>query len=310
MLIAAEQVAILYIMAVIGIIADKTGLYTEKTGKACTDLLFYIITPAKILESFFTLEYSTEHLKGLFAAIGCGILMHIVAGLAIAPFFNKSKPEQASVYKFAAMYGNCGYMGLPLVDAVVGSEGVFYCSAIIISFQIFNFTHGVYIMNKGKENGKSKIDFKKLILNPGVLPVFVGLPIFILKPKLGFEVPNLLMSPVASISGMNSPLAMLIFGTYISNTNFKSVFKNWRVLGVAAFKLIAMPLAMLGALKLSGLTGSLALTLAIAASTPSANNTIMFAAKYDNDTGLASQVVAIISFISILTLPVMIALAK
>ena len=310
MLIAAEQVAILYIMAVIGIIADKTGIYTEKTGKACTDLLFYVITPAKILESFFTLEYSTEHLKGLFIAIGCGLLMHAIAAGVISAFFNKTKPEQSSVYKFAAIYGNCGYMGLPLVDAVVGSEGVFYCSAIIISFQIFNFTHGVYIMNKGKTEGKSSIDLKKLILNPGVLPVFVGLPVFILKYKLNFEVPNLIMSPVSSISDMNSPLAMLIFGTYISNTDFRTIFSQWRILGVALFKLIAMPLAMLAALKLSGLTGALALTLVIASATPSANNTIMFSAKYDRDTSLASQPVAVVSLISIITLPVMIALAK
>ena len=138
-LIAAEQVAILYIMAAIGVICDKTGIYTEKTGKKCTDLLFYVITPAKILESFFTLEYSTETVKGLFIAVGCGLMMHACAALAVSPLFNKSGSDQAAVYKFASVYGNCGYMGLPLVDAVVGKEGVFYCSAVIISFQIFNF---------------------------------------------------------------------------------------------------------------------------------------------------------------------------
>ena len=87
-LIAAEQVAILYIMAAIGVICDKTGIYTEKTGKKCTDLLFYVITPAKILESFFTLEYSTETVKGLFIAVGCGLMMHACAALAVSPLFN------------------------------------------------------------------------------------------------------------------------------------------------------------------------------------------------------------------------------
>ena len=161
-LIAAEQVAILYIMAAIGVICDKTGIYSEQTGKKCTDLLFYVITPAKILESFFTLEYSTETVKGLFIAVGCGLMMHACAALAVSPLFKKSGSDQAAVYKFASVYGNCGYMGLPLVDAVVGKEGVFYCSAVIISFQIFNFTHGVWVMNRGKTEGKAKIDFKKL----------------------------------------------------------------------------------------------------------------------------------------------------
>ncbi|MBR5113103.1 MAG: AEC family transporter [Clostridia bacterium] len=303
-LIAGEQVIILYLMAFIGVIAAKTGIFSQDTAKKCTNLLFYVITPAKILESFFTLEYSIEHIKGLLIAVGCGLLMHAVAALAITPFFNKSAPEQKTVYKFAAMYGNCGYMGLPLVDAVVGKEGVFYCSAVIISFQIVSFTHGVWLMTKDKNEGKSQVDLKRIILNPGVLPVFVGLPVFLLSLSL----PNLIMTPVKSIASMNSPLAMLIFGTFIAGTDFKSIFRQWRIPCVALFKLIFMPLAMLTALKLCGVAGALGTTLLITSAAPSANNTIMFAAKYDNDAGLASQAVSVISLISIITLPVMIAL--
>ena len=302
-LIAGEQVIILYIMAAVGVIAAKTRLFTEDKAKKCTNLLFYVITPAKILESFFTLEYSKEHVKGLLLAVGCGLLMHAYAALITAPFFNKNNPDRSTVYKFAAIYGNCGYMGLPLVDAVVGGEGVFYCSAVIISFQIFSFTHGVWLMTKDKPGGV-KIDFKKLILNPGVLPVFVGLPVFLLSPEL----PRMVTVPVSSIAGMNSPLAMLIFGTFIAGTDFRSIFKDWRIPCVAFFKLIALPLSMIAAIKLSGISGALATTLVIASATPSANNTIMFAAKYDRDASLASQAVSVISFISILTLPVMIAL--
>lgn len=304
MLLAAEQVAILYIMAAIGVIADRTKVFTEDTAKKCTDLLFNVITPAKILSSFFSLEYSRNTFIGLFIAIGGGIAMHLIVGAVLVPLFNKNPPEKASVYKFAAMFGNCGYMGLPLVDAVVGSEGVFYMSAIIISFQIFNFTYGVWIMTKGKDDGKAKFDLKKIILNPGVLPVFVGLPVFVLSVRL----PSLILTPVNAIASMNSPLAMLIFGTYVSNTDFRTVFRDRKIPFVALFKLILMPLAMMSALKLLGIGGTLGMTLLIASATPSANNTIMFAAKYDNDTSLASQTVAIISLVSIITLPVMIAL--
>ncbi len=302
-LIAGEQVIILYIMAAVGVVAAKTGVFTEKTAKKCTDLLFYVITPAKILESFFTLEYSREHVRGLLIAVGCGLLMHAFAALITLPFFNKIDPYKGTVYKYAAIYGNCGYMGLPLVDAVVGGEGVFYCSAVIISFQIFSFTHGVWLMTKDKDGGV-KIDFKKLILNPGVLPVFVGLPVFLLSLKL----PRIVMTPVSSIAGMNSPLAMLIFGTFIAGTNFKTVFKDRIIPAVALFKLIILPLAMIAAVKIAGIGGALGTTLAVVSATPSANNTIMFAAKYDKDAALASQAVSVISFVSILTLPVMIAL--
>lgn len=305
-LIASEQVAILYILVAVGAIADKAGIYTEKVAKSCTDLLFYIITPAVIIESFLSLEYSPDTVKGLFTALACGFVLHIVSATISSFVFNKCNADEACIYKYSCAYGNCGYMALPLAGAVLGDEGVFYCSAVIISFQIFSFTHGIYTINKGKGGEKVKFDLKKLILNPGVISVIIGLPLFLLSVKL----PNIIASPINYIASLNTPVAMLIFGTYIANTNFKTIFKNWRIFAVALVKLIILPLVLLAAFRLVGISGTLLVALSISAGAPTANNTVMFAAKYDRNTGLASQTVAVVSFISIITLPVMIALAQ
>ena len=303
-LIASEQVAILYILVAVGAIADKVGIYTEKVAKSCTDLLFYIITPAVIVESFLSLEYNKETAKSLFIAMGCGFILHIVSAAISTVVFNRCPIDEGSIYKYSCAYGNCGYMALPLAGAVLGNEGVFYCSAVIISFQIFSFTHGIYVITKGKE--KVKFDFKKLILNPGVISVIIGLPLFLLSVQL----PEIIAKPVNYIASLNTPVAMLIFGTYIANTNFKSIFKNWRIFAVAVVKLLILPLLLISAFRFAGITGSLLVALSISAGAPTANNTVMFAAKYDRNTGLASQTVAVVSFISIITLPVMIALAQ
>lgn len=305
-LIASEQVAILYVLVAVGAIADKVGIYTEKVAKSCTDLLFYIITPAVIIQSFCSLEYNPETAKSLFIAMGCGFILHIVSAGISSLVFNKTVSEEACIYKYSCAYGNCGYMALPLAGAVLGDEGVFYCSAVIISFQVFSFTHGIYTITKGKSGEKVKFNFKKLILNPGVISVIIGLPLFLFSVKL----PTIIASPVNYIASLNTPVAMLIFGTYIANTNFKSIFKNWRIFAVALVKLIILPLLLLSAFRLAGITGSLLVALSISAGAPTANNTVMFAAKYDRNTGLASQTVAVVSFISIITLPVMIALAQ
>lgn len=305
-LTASEQVAILYVLVAVGAIADKIGIYTEKIAKSCTDLLFYIITPAVIIQSFCTLEYNPQTAKSLFIAILCGFILHIVSGAISSLVFNKTNKDEACIYKYSCAYGNCGYMALPLAQAVLGEEGVFYCSAVIISFQIFSFTHGIYTITKGKDGEKVKFDLKKLIVNPGVISVIVGLPLFLLSVKL----PVIINSPLNYIASLNTPVAMLIFGTYIANTNFRSIFKNWRIFAVALVKLIILPLVLMAGFRLAGITGTLLAALSISAGAPTANNTVMFAAKYDRNTGLASQTVAVVSFISIITLPVMIALAQ
>lgn len=306
MKIAAEQVAILYIIVAVGIVADKTNLFTEKTARLCTNLLFFIITPAVIVRSFLQIKYDAETAKGLFIAIGCGLLLHLVAAVINIPFFRKGERDKGAVLKFACVYGNCGYMALPLANAILGPEGVFYCSAVIMSFQMFVFTHGVFLMTGTDKEGKVHFDLKKLIINPGTLSVAVGLPLFL----LGVTLPKLIIEPVAYIASMNTPLAMLIFGAYLSKVELKKIFSDGRILIVALFKLIVLPLVMLVIFKLFGLTGTLLSALIISASAPTANNTVMFAAKYGKDSVFASKTVAIVSAISIITMPFMIALSS
>ena len=304
--IAAKQVVILYIIVAAGYVCDKTGVFTEKTARASNNLLFYLITPCVIDNSFITTEFTAATAKGL-AMAGAGAALTHLTGIALsAPFFRDVKKRTNAIFKFASVYGNMGYMALPLANAVLGSEGVFYCSAGVIMFQVFCFTHGAWVMNRGNE-GETKFKAKNLIVNPGVIAVLIGLPLFLLR----VNVPEILSKPVSFIGSKNTPLAMLMLVTYMSNAGLKTIFKNKEQYLAAAIKIIAVPLVMLGVLKLTGLvTGTLFTAAIIQASAPSANNTVMFAAKYGKDTGVAAKTVSFVSFASVLTMPVMIALTQ
>ena len=305
-LIAVKQVVILYIIVAAGVVCDKTRVFTEKTARACNNLLFYLITPCVIINSFMTTEFTAESAKGLLLAAGCGALTNTAGILLSLPFFrNKNNPNNA-VFKFASVYGNMGYMALPLANAVLGPEGVFYCSAGIMMFQVFCFTHGAWVMNRGNE-GAAGFEAKRLFLNPGVIAVCIGLPLFLLRVKL----PEVVTKPVSFVGSMNTPLAMLMLGTYMSNAGMKTVFKNKEQYLVAALKIVAVPLTVFAVLRLTGIiSGVLFTACIIQASAPSANNTVMFAAKYGKDTGVAAKTVSFVSFASVLTMPVMIALTQ
>ncbi|MBR5422446.1 MAG: AEC family transporter [Clostridia bacterium] len=305
-LIAVKQVVILYIIVAGGYICDKTGVFTEKTARACNNLLFYVITPCVIVNSFMTTEFTADTAKGLLLAACCGALTNTTGILLSLPFFRDRKKPTNAVFKFASVYGNMGYMALPLANAVLGPEGVFYCSAGIMMFQVFCFTHGVWVMSRDGDTN-AKFEAKHLFLNPGVIAVCIGLPLFLLKVK----VPELFNKPVSFVGSMNTPLAMLMLGTYMSNAGMKTVFKNKEQYLVAAIKIVAVPLAVFAVLRITGLvSGALFTACIIQASAPSANNTVMFAAKYGKDTGIAAKTVSFVSFASVLTMPVMIALTQ
>ncbi len=298
-MIAAKQVGILYLLALVGVVADKAKIFTESTAKKCTDLLFYIITPGVIINSFFTTEFSKESATNLLISVGCGFLLHFVAIIITKPFFSKGNLDENVIYKYGAIYGNVGYLTLPLTSAVLGSEGVFYCAGVVMAFNVMCFTHGIILM----DTESRKFDFKKLFLNPGVIGVVIGLPFYL----FNIDLPELITAPVAYIDAVQTPVAMIIFGTYLANSDLKTIFKNKNIFITAFLKLVLLPAVMFVIYKLFGLTGTLICALMISSCAPSANNTVMFSAKYGKDTGIASQTVSVVSFLSIITMPFIIA---
>ncbi len=303
--VAAKQVAILYIIIAVGFFCDRTKLYTEKASRLTNDLLFYIVTPAIIISSFTAMELSDENWHNLLMSFLGGTVFHIIAIIISLPFFRHGNEDTMRVYKFACVYGNVGYMVLPLAEAVLGAEGVFFCSGVLIPFNVFSFTHGVCLMKKS-ENEKNPISLKSLILNPGIISVIIGLPIYLLEIRL----PDIILTPVESIASLNTPLAMLMFGTYLSKTDLKRMFLRREAYLTALLKLIVTPLVSFGVFRLMGISGTLLTALILSASAPTANNTVMFSTKYGRDNEAASQTVAIVGFISIVTMPVMIALSQ
>lgn len=248
---AAQQVLILYIMIAVGFFADKTGLYKEKAARMTNDLLFYIVTPAIITQSFLSMELTAENATALLVSTVCGFAMHGAAILISLPFFRGGNREENAIY--------------------------------------------------GRH-----FNWKKLLFNPGTISVAIGLPLYLLEVKL----PVVLADPISFIAGLNTPMAMIMFGTYLANTDLKTMFREKKIYLAAALKLLVLPALMLLIFRLCGVTGALLTSCIISASAPTANNTVMFAAKYGRDTGLSSKVVAVITFLSILTMPLMIALSQ
>lgn len=299
---AATQVGVLYAIVAVGFICDKTGLFSENTARKVVKLLLNIIVPCAIINSFMNIEMNSDTVKKFFISLGIGAATHIIAIiLNILTFRNKSDKDNP-VYKYASIYGNLGFMALPLAQAVLGTEGVFYCANGYVMFNIFTYVHGVSLMRKEKD----KADLKKLVLNPGVISFLIGLPLFLLNIRL----PYVISEPIGMLSALNSPMGMLIFGTYLAKTDLKTMFTDKKMYLVGIMKLIVLPLVCFGVYYLCGLKGVLLTAAIISASVPSANNTFMFATMYDRNTAVASKTVALVSFMSVLTIPVMIALTQ
>ena len=298
----AAQVCVLYLIAAVGFAADKTKIFTQADGKRLVDLLFNIILPIAIINTFLNMERTPEHVKGLAVAFGLAVMSHLL-GVGISCLtFRKTDKMIRGIYHYATTFSNAAFLALPLAESVVGKEGVFYCSCYVAIFNVFAFTYGIHEIS----GGKAKINLKNLIVNPGSISVLIGIPLFLLQVQL----PEILSNTMGRIAACNSPLAMIVFGTFFANCNFKNIFVKKEIFFISFLRLIFIPVTMLFVFKLIGVEGNMLTALTISASAPVATNTAMYSAKYDNDTALPSEIVAQTSVFGVITMPVIVALAS
>lgn len=296
------QVLILYLIAGIGFATDKIGVFRQADGKRLIDLLFNVILPIAIIHTFMTMEYSAEHVRGILTAFICAFATHIFGALISFLTFRRRSLKERGIYHYAMVLSNAAFLALPLAKSVIGNEGIFYCSVYVAVFNIVAFTLGIYEMS-GHE---AKINFKKLIFNPGSISVIIGLPLFLLQP----DIPYFIDYPLEAVGNCNSPLAMIVFGTFLANSSFKNMFSKKEIYFVSFTRLVFIPLCMLGIFYLCGVRGALLVAMTISASAPTATNTAMYAAKYGNDASLGSELAAQSSVLSIATMPAVVALAS
>lgn len=293
---------ILYIIAGIGFIADKTRIFTQTDAKKVIDLVFNIVLPLAIINTFMNMEYTAENVKGLFIAFACSLGTHLFAVFISFFTFRKRKSLlERGLYHYATVMSNAAFLALPLAQNVIGEKGVFYCAAYVGVFNIFAFTYGIYEIS----GHKAKLNLKKIIINPGTISVIIGIPLFLLQLKF----PKFISYPMEVVGNINSPLAMIIFGTFLANSKFKRLFIKKELYFVSFLKLIVIPLVMMCIFRLCGVTGDLLAAMTISASAPTATNTAMYAAKYENDASLGSELAAQSAVLSIVTMAPIVALA-
>lgn len=292
----------MYLIAAVGFVADKTKIFIQADAKKLVDLLFNLILPIAVINSFLSMERTPEHIKGLLLAFVLAALTHFLGIFISSLSFKKRSANEQGIYHYAITFSNAAFLALPLAESVVGAEGVFYCSCYVAVFNILAFTYGIH-----KISGKTaKIKVKNLILNPGSISVIIGIPLFLLQVNL----PDFLTDTMQRVGSCNSPMAMIVFGTFFANCNFKNIFIKKEVYFVSLIRLIVIPVTMLFVFKLFGVEGNMLKALTISASAPVATNTAMYAAKYDNDTALSSELVGQTSIFSIITMPIIVALAS
>lgn len=294
--ITLEQTCIMFLMMEIGFALFKGRLISRDGTMQLGALLINAVLPCAILNSFVSADEIPNSTVFL-AFMLC--LLAVLLSIFISWLFFKSD----GIASFAASFSNAGFMGIPLIQALLGTAAVVYAAPFIAILNVLQATYGMWLLT-GNNN---MLSAKKLILNPILLSLIVSLIIYMTRLQLPFVITKTL----SGVAGMNAPLAMFILGAYLAQSDLLKLFAQKRLYIINLVRLILIPAVTLLIFRLiPSANRELLLSIIVAASAPVGSNVAIYAQRGGGDYGYACKTVCLSTLFSILTMPLIIMLAE
>lgn len=299
--IVARQIVIMFILIGIGIIILKKGIVTIEATKNYSNFLLMIVTPALIINAY-ERELVKEQLEGLIFSFILAIIFHILSIIVAKLTIRKRKSTDYKVEQMGAIYSNCGFMGFPVLSALLGQDGILYGTAFVGIFNIFLWTNGILLLSNNK-----KLSIKKIFLNPGVLGVIVGLILYFTQVKL----PSVISESIGYIASLNTPLAMIITGVFLADVDIKSTLKDINIYKSVFLRILILPFMMLLLIKITNFENwissgyEVALSHIISCACPAASSTILLVTKMNLNSKHGAELVAISTLLCVITIPIL-----
>jgi len=295
-----QKIVAMAAMMMMGFAIVKSKLLKSEQSAAISTVNLYMICPCMILMAF-QLEYTTERLRGLLIAFVAAVLVHVV----LIPFTKVlgNRLHLDIVERTSLIYSNAGNLILPLVSAILGTEYVFYCCAFLMVQTSLHWFHLNPVMAGG-----GKIQLKKILSNPNILSIIVGLICFF--GRITF--PAIVVDIIKPVGDMVGPTAMIMMGMLMADVDLKMVFSNKRYYAICFGRLIGYPLLIMLLTRLSQVTvlvpgaREVLMVTMMAACAPVAVTVTQMANITGQDAKKASAINVMTIIFCIITMPVMI----
>lgn len=293
---------IMALLVLCGIFAAKKNILDLSMAKGICNLLLVIVMPGMIIHTLLIQENNPEVLGRFFIAIAISAVYYILCIVVSSLLIPKREDgdKKYKVERLAAVHSNCGFMGFPLLLAAMGEESLIYGIGFNVVFNLINWTWSVALLC-GKEN----LSWRKVVLNPGVISVAVGVALFLLP----IPIPGFLVDFTGHLYHMNTPLAMISVGVFIAQIKPLSVFNDPRIYRAALIRNFLLP-GLLILLLFATRAGhwfdgskQVAMSVVICASCASALTSIQFPARFGGDSIHGSRLVALSTGLTLVSLP-------
>ncbi len=285
---------LMFLCALCGIIMKRKNILPGKSREILTDLVMNLILPANIIHSF-EVEFNLTILQKFAVVLLIATAAQLVSMICANTFWNRQPENLKAVLQYGTQVSNAGFLGIPVTEGVLGSEGLMYGSVFLIPQRIVMWTAGIAYFTKSAD---WKGTFKKLAKNPCIIAVYIGFFLMLTQ----FQLPEMLENTLVKLGACTTPLTSILIGIMVADVDYRTLVSPLILLLTAVRQLVLPALVFLGCRLLHIdpiLTGVSVLLVGM----PVGSTTPILAAKYGGDYIFAGKCVILSTVLSLFTVP-------
>lgn len=292
------QIVIMFLMVLVGYAMYKLKMLSETGIYDMSVLLLKVVTPLILMSSFqraFEMPLFVNWVK----MFGISALTYVISIIISEIVYKKGNAEPED--KLCVFLPNNGFLAFPLMQTLAGEYGIFFGATNVILLTIIQWTYGLKLLKP-----EEKISAKKIFFNPGMIGVVLGLILFFSPVKL----PGYIFGAVESLSSLNTPLAMIVLGGLLAQTDLKQAFAEPCFYKLSAVKLLLVPAVMLPIIRFIPMTEDMRIVALICSVTPAATAVSMMSQLCGGNYRRSAAAVVITTILSAFTMPVILAAGR
>ncbi len=304
--VVIQQMVIIFILIGIGMILFRRRLLSEEGSKQISGLIINVTNPALLICSALDdgPKASLRDLGIALAAYAAVFAILIAVGFLL-PCLLRVPKDLHYAYQMLTVFGNVGFIGIPLASAVLGSESLIFVSIFNLLFNLLIYTLGISLLQRAAGQAEKEVTIPssgrlQKLVNAGTVSAAVTV-IFYLG---NFHVPTVISSALSYTGRATTLLSMLVMGVSVTQIAPKEIFSHPKLY---LFTLLRQILVPIGCILFMGslIDNRLILnTMLLMVAVPAANMPLMLAKQLDMETDSISQGIILTTILSLVTVPV------
>lgn len=296
------QLEMFTIMVLLGIWGAKTGVLSENLLGDLSKLIMRLILPVMIFHKSVNGSTRSDIITSFSNVVIATILAYIFlygVGVLLKRVF-LLKGNYGRVFQASTIFGNIGFIGIPLILGILPEHGMLYMAIFTIIDQAAIWTLGYQLtMPEEKRLRGSFMVILKNMLNPAMISIFLAI-IFIL---LDWKLPATMNKALGAVGDATTPLSLIYIGGTFCFYNVLKFLTKIEYYAIVLVKMICVPLLVFIGLRYLGTQPDLNLFITTLTGMPSMSTIAMFARANGSDDRCAVGAVMVTTVCCLFTLP-------